>query len=933
MTSRLEGALLVVVVTMVQLGCRGTGPQAAAPPLEVTFAGCSQVRQGPTCQVSEEDTLRIWARSSPAARIDIDGPLEIVERSEIQAGTRFLLKPTSRRGTVRVTAQEPHAIANVWQLSLQPSSPRPKILEHADLLLIQGQLDAARTVLNEALLDEESLDEEPLDNRLLSEDRVRLSDEELGLAYRWLGRIAQMTGDIDNAVTLHGHAVDLFRRRGLLRQEASCITELAYGLIYIADRFGEARALLDGLHIGPDHPAEAKYNLAYLRGLLAINTGNLRGSLIHLRESAEIAQRVGLTTWHTTAEQLLGHQLQQVGLGVEAAAIYTRQLRDIPEDLSACDHGQLLNNLAWNVLLIGESSLTEAGVDATPWLEEAQLLFEGQPCSEIDERANIAINLALAAVQQGRTEAARDHLSHAAVLDPRPALSTRFWRLDIAARIALADDQPAIALNHYQDLDELARAAMSPTALWQAAAGRAAAFEALGRLPEALATYAVAEARLEQASQQVPIDSDREGFVDRGAQVTQRHLDLLLRRGRIAEAYTLGRRARSRVLRALQWQSRLSHLSEDEQTQWDVAIAAYRLQRRAFDTATAEDWRLPADQLRRLRAARRREREQLQRALDSAFATLDALTPTIETAQSPAPSGEARLLYFPLADGWVGFAEDEHELMVARLGELSPRASPDTLASQLLQPFATVIERADRLRFLAYGWLRQVDLHTLPFGDDVLLASRPVIYGLDLASSEDSKSSTHHALVIANPSGDLESARAEGRSVVDAIRRQAPAWTTHHLVGDDADSSTVRALMTSADILHYAGHGLFDDSTGLQSALPLAGDSLLTVADILAFESVPRWVVLSGCETGKSPERYAVESVSGLAHAFLTSGSLGVVAAVRPVEDQFAADLVRHYYRAWLSGESPARALRQAQLALRDQRPTADWAGFRLLEP
>ncbi len=872
--------------------------------------------------------MRVWARSSPAATLDIEGPVEIVERSEARAGTRFLLRPTSRHGTLRMTAREPAAAASVWQLSLQPLHPRPEVLERADTLLIRGQLDAARTLLQEAVLQEAVLQEDlPVDAQ------PQLSEDDLGLAYRWLGRIAQMTGDIDHATALHGRAVELFRQRGLLRQEASCTTELAYGLIQTADRFGEARALLDGLRVSPDYPAEAMYNLAYLRGVLAINTGDLRGSLFHLRESVEIAKQVGMTVWIVAAEPLLAHQLQAVGRGSEATAIYARLMEEIPEDLPACDRGLLLNNLGWNLLLIGEGSQDGVGEDATPWLEEARQLFEGQPCSEIDERANTAINLALAAVQQGRVTDAQAHLKRAAALAPQPTLRSRLWRLDIAARIALANHQPAIALDRYQDLETVAQAALSPSDLWQAAAGQAVALDTLGRHAEALSAYANAEALLERASQQVPIDSGREGFVDRGAQVTQRHLDLLLRRGRVAEAYALGRRARSRVVRALQWQSRLSQLSPDEQAQWDVAITAYRRQRRAFETATAEDWRLPADQLRRRQDARRRERELLQRALDAAFTTLDALTPTVETALTAAPRGEARLLYFPLADGWVGFAEDEHELIVARLGELSPEATPAILARQLLQPFATIVERADRVRFLPYGWLREIDLHMLPFAGDILLADRPVIYGLDLLSQNEPASPTHRALVVADPSGNLESARAEGRSVADEIRRQAPDWTTQLLFGDEADSPTVRALMPSADVLHYAGHGLFDDSTGLQSALPLAGDSLLTVADILALERVPRWVVLSGCETGRSPERTSVESASGLAHAFLTSGSLGVIAAVRPVEDELAADLVRYYYQAWLGGEPPSHALRQAQLKLRSQQPESDWASFRFLEP
>ncbi|MEM7583856.1 MAG: CHAT domain-containing protein [Acidobacteriota bacterium] len=897
---------------MVHPGCRPAPPQAPLP-LEVSFAGCTQVEPGPVCALAERDVLRVWARSSPDASLDVAGPVEIRDRSEIQAGIRFTLRPTADDGELRLTASGEGSAPAQWRLSWKRLPARPELLVRADEHLLAGRLDAARAVLEEEL--------------------PNFSGGDLGLAYRWLGRIAQLNGDIDRAVKLHGRAVEIFHQQGLLRQEASCTNELAYGLIYPANRLAEARALLDGLSLGAQYPAEARYNRTYMQGLLAINTGNLRGALNQLRASAEIAQRVGLTSWQITSEQLLAHQLQQVGRGAEAAAIYTRQLAETAGELSACDRGQLLNNLGWNQLLMGEGDPDAVSPEATRWLEEAQGLFEDQPCAEIDERANVAINLALAAVQQGQAEVARRHLARAIELAPEPALQKRIWRLEIAGRIALAGGQPEVALERYRELETRAQAALSSPDLWQAAAGKAAALEELGRLDAALEAYGVADARLERGSRQVPIDAGREGFVDRGARVTQRHLALLLRQGQVDEAYALARRARSRVVRNLQWQSRLAQLTPAEQSQWDVAITAYRRQRQAFDTATLDDWRLPADQLRRQQHARQRERELLQQALDEAFATLDALTPAVEPALSPAADGEARLLYFPLPDGWVGFAEDARGLRMERLGKLSPSMTANALAERLLEPFADVIERVETVRFLPYGWLREVDLHALPFGADILVALRPVTYGLDLAHSEMPGSPTRHVLVVADPSGDLVAARTEGATVVEEIERLAPDWNPRLLTGEEADSTTLRALMPAADLLHYAGHGLFDGSTGLQSALPLAGDSRLTVADILALERVPRWVVLSGCETARTPQETSVESASGLAHAFLTSGSSGVLAAVRPVEDQLASSLVQHFYGAWLSGASPSQALRQAQLAIRQLQPQADWASFRFLEP
>ncbi len=915
------GALAVLALT--QLGCddvspEAVSPEAAAPPLEVSYAGCPTVGQGPICYLGEGQDLRVWARSAPAATLEIEGPVRLLEQTEIQAGTLFRVRPTALPGAVRVIAREASARKTAWQLPLRRLAPRSEVWKRARSELAAGRLDAAR--------------------RELDAGWSTLAGYDLGMAYRMLGRIEQMAGDLDAAAAAQDRAIEVFRQRGLIRQEVSCATELAYGLIYDADRLGTARALLDALEIGPADPAETWYNRAYLRGLLAIHTGDLRGSLRHLRDSAEIAHRLGLTVWRHSAEQPLGHQLQRIGRRAEAAEIYSRHQREIPADLSPCDRGLLLNNMAWNLLLLGESSHDDGvAEDPTPWLEEAEQLFGRQPCRETDERANVAINLALAAVHNHRPETAGDHLRRAVSLDPRPDLRSRFWRLEIAARIALAGGRPAGALERYEELDALARASLSHQWQWRAAAGRAAALEALERPAEALDAYAAADAYLDRASFEVPIDSGRESFVDRGALVTRRHLDLLLRLDRPAEAFELARRARSRVLRSLHWQSRLSGLTAAEQAQWDVAISSYRRQRRAFEAATAEDWRLPDDQLRRLEHARRLEREQLQRALDNAFAALDALAPNLDPTLPPARAGEARLLYFPAVEGWVGFAEDDQDLVVARLGKLPSESDTATLGRQLLRPFARIIDRADQIRFLPYGWVREIDFHALPYplpdgGEARLLEGRPVVYGLDLPRSPAASSPPGRALVVADPSSNLEAAWLEGRMVAEELRRQDPGWTVRELFGDDADSSTLRRLMPAVDLLHYAGHGIFGGRDGWESVLPLAGDSL-TVADVLALERVPRWVVLSGCETGRSSPGVSVESASGLAQAFLTTGSHSVVAAVRPVEDRLAAELVSHFYHAWLGGEIPSQALRRAQLALRDQHPAEDWASFRLLEP
>jgi len=142
----------------------------------------------------------------------------------------------------------------------------------------------------------------------------------------------------------------------------------------------------------------------------------------------------------------------------------------------------------------------------------------------------------------------------------------------------------------------------------------------------------------------------------------------------------------------------------------------------------------------------------------------------------------------------------------------------------------------------------------------------------------------------------------------------------------------VRGALRGVDLLHYAGHGTFSGLGGWESVLPLAGDSRLTLGDLLALGRPPRWVVLSGCETGRSSTGAPVEGL-GLAHAFLLAGSRAVIAATRPVGDLPTQGLFAELYRHWGPEPDLAVLLQQAQLVWRQREPAADWASFRLFAP
>lgn len=178
----------------------------------------------------------------------------------------------------------------------------------------------------------------------------------------------------------------------------------------------------------------------------------------------------------------------------------------------------------------------------------------------------------------------------------------------------------------------------------------------------------------------------------------------------------------------------------------------------------------------------------------------------------------------------------------------------------------------------------------------------------------------HGALVVGDPRGDLPRARAEARSVARALGVEP-------VLGGAARREAVIAGLATTGLFHYAGHGTFGgDAWG--GELLLADDGTLRTGDVLALPGVPPRVVLSGCDTARSPAT-RVENL-GLAQAFVVAGSRVVVAAARPVSDADAARFSTALHAA--PPDDLVAAFRAATLALRDA-GSPDWSAFRVYVP
>jgi CHAT domain-containing protein len=178
------------------------------------------------------------------------------------------------------------------------------------------------------------------------------------------------------------------------------------------------------------------------------------------------------------------------------------------------------------------------------------------------------------------------------------------------------------------------------------------------------------------------------------------------------------------------------------------------------------------------------------------------------------------------------------------------------------------------------------------------------------------------------------------RAEADAITALAP--TTGLLKAVDFDASRQAVLQSDLGryrIVHFATHSVIDSERPELSGVVLslvdrAGkpqNGFLRLLDIYNLRLGADLVVLSACETALGQEVRG-EGLVGLTRGFLYAGASRVVATLWSIDDRVTAEAMKRFYSAMLSaGERPAAALRQAQVAMWEEKGWAApyyWAAF-----
>ena len=183
--------------------------------------------------------------------------------------------------------------------------------------------------------------------------------------------------------------------------------------------------------------------------------------------------------------------------------------------------------------------------------------------------------------------------------------------------------------------------------------------------------------------------------------------------------------------------------------------------------------------------------------------------------------------------------------------------------------------------------------------------------------------------VLSQPAAMEELSLEEEAGKITAALRALPGVEVFPLHNPTVETLRETLLRQDFQILHFMGHGGFDESsgqgvlcfTGINGALVKVSGALL--ATHLAGIDSLRLIFVNACETARSN---TAAPFAGVATALLRAGLPAVIAMQRPVSDDAALEFSRTVYRRLAAGDPIDAAVTEGRLAIfRDNGSLQEW--------
>lgn len=206
-------------------------------------------------------------------------------------------------------------------------------------------------------------------------------------------------------------------------------------------------------------------------------------------------------------------------------------------------------------------------------------------------------------------------------------------------------------------------------------------------------------------------------------------------------------------------------------------------------------------------------------------------------------------------------------------------------------------------------------------------------------------------LVVADPAREpelqLPGALKEGRAVVKVLNEfkqkkkedGLDIQIVERIGAAECDAVEILALILDEnfDLIHYAGHGVFDTENPTNSGWVFGRDkdgtlSTLAAREIFKARRVPRLVFANACFSAVVREGAAASAeemnreLAGMAEAFFERGVQNYIGAGWPVGDTQAVAFAKTFYEGALAGKTLGEALSDGRKAILDEGST--WGAY-----
>jgi CHAT domain-containing protein/Tfp pilus assembly protein PilF len=831
-----------------------------------------------------------------------------------------------------------------------------------------------------------------------------LGDAQLeGSAFNNLGLVSHERGDYPRALEEFRRALELHRSSHFERGESDALGNIG-GVSLQLGRFEEglgyyrqALALSRRLDLKPGESIDLGNIALCLSGL-----GEVDQALETFDQALAIAREAGMTKEEADWEKGKGGVL--VGLGRYDAALeayrkaqqaYERSglKRELVETLDesgqvyellgdtaaaersfhrALESAQAIGNSAGIIssnIALGDLERRRKQYDAAEdyfsrALESARTAGdEGNLCEAL-------INTAINDLNRNRLDLALENVIEAGRVaggnGNKPAMAVASY---VEAEIYRAQGRLELALDHYATAEKRQREQRDPELGWRILFGRGLTLEALGNNEDALKAYQASVEVIEQTRAAIAEERFRAGYIEDRFQVYVALVELLLKLGRPANAFSYSERLRARAYfdqlgrgaasekdpsrnrRATELRSQLDSLRKQIEKEYSVAQPQRRGQ--ALELFSRE-----------LEQAQSAYQELLDTAgPKSSEAHLGVLDPPEN--QRLIPAGTALVEYVvgkqslsiltikrDSVDGTI--VPVTGESLASRtelLRDLIMQRNPEWtrpgkgLHALLLAPLeeAGYLRGVRRLVIIPDGTLNYVPFAALPtassrvLGDDFVLAYLPAAAAL--AAGSNAGRGGRSLLAMAPSESHLPNAGAEIRSIGEMFPRNSLV-----IAGKGATKTLFKQVAGRYDYLHLATHGSLNRNAPWLSSLVLQpdeqNDGRLELHEILDLKLHARLVTLSACETalgsGYFTDTPAGDEFVGMTRAFLGAGSDSVLASLWAVNDESTRALMVRFYRHLreLGGpEALARAQREMRRTSARYNAPYYWAAFVLVGP